>query len=210
MTTRMSAQVTPQEAWDRLVEGNKRFASGKPTHPHQDAALRTELASGQQPPAVVFGCGDSRVPCETVFDQGLGDVFAIRTAGQVLDEAVLGSLEFGVGPLQAPLLVVLGHSSCGAVGAARSAVETGAMPEGFVRIVAEKVIPTVLSCANRGITSYRDIVDEHVRVTVELLMSQSPLIREAVDSGRAAIVGATYQLEDGVVAPLMTVGDIRI
>ena len=202
--------MTPQEAWDELVDGNRRFASGQPARAHQDAATLAALVSGQQPHSVIFGCGDSRVPCETLFDQGFGDVFVVRSAGEVLDEAVLGSLEFGIHVLDVPLLVVLGHSSCGAVGAARSAVENGEMPPGFVRAVAEKIIPTVLDCANRGITDYREVVDEHTKAVPAQLLVRSGLIRDAVESGRTAIVSATYQLEDGIVAPVSVVGDIRI
>lgn len=206
----MSNRITPQQAWDQLVEGNRNFAAGRSTHSHQDAARRAALVDGQQPNAVVFGCGDSRVPCETLFDQGLGDLFVVRSAGEVLDEAVLGSIEFGVSPLDVPLIVVLGHSLCGAVGAARSAVETGTLPGGFVRVVAEKIIPTVLDCRSRGITGYRQTVDEHTTVVAAQLLVQSGLIREAVEAGRTAIVSATYQLEDGVVAPVSTVGDVRV
>ena len=206
----MTERVSPQQAWDQLVEGNRRFAQGRPERAHQDAARRSELTSGQQPDAVVFGCGDSRVPCETLFDQGFGDIFVVRTAGQVLDEAVLGSVEFGISPLQVPLIVVLGHSSCGAVGAARTAVETGRMPAGFVRVVAEKIVPTVLDCANRGITDYRAVVDAHTTATADLLMARSSLIRAAVEAGDTAIVCATYQLEDGVVAPVSVVGDVHL
>lgn len=206
----MKNRGTPQQAWDELVAGNRRFSSGHPGRAHQDAATLASLVSGQQPHSVIFGCGDSRVPCETLFDQGFGDVFVVRSAGEVLDEAVLGSLEFGIHVLDVPLLVVLGHSSCGAVGAARSAVETGQLPPGFVRSVAEKIIPTVLDCANRGITDYREVVDEHTKAVPAQLLVQSGLIREAVESGRSAIVSATYQLEDGVVAPVSVIGDVDV
>lgn len=204
----MNEHTTAQQAWQQLVDGNQRYASGSPAYPQQDAARRESLAGGQQPTAVVFGCGDSRVPVELLFDQGLGDVFVVRTAGQALDDAVLGSLEFGVEPLQVPLLVVLGHSSCGAVGAAMAAAETGEFPSGHVRAIAEKVLPTVLQCRSRGETDYRAVVDAHVRATIDLLLEQSPMIKDAVDSGRLALVGATYQLEDGLVAPVATVGDV--
>ena len=125
--------TTPTEAWSVLAAGNARFMAGSREHPNQDIGLRTKLAAKQRPFAVFFGCADSRVAAEIIFDQGLGDLFVVRTAGHVVDASVLGSMEFGVGVLGIPLIVILGHDSCGAVSAAIDAVHTGAMPPGFVR-----------------------------------------------------------------------------
>lgn len=122
------SRPTPQEAWETLAEGNRRFVAGDPGHPNQNAERRSTLTSGQEPIAVIFGCSDSRLAAEIIFDVGLGDVFVIRTAGQVIDDAVLGSLEYSVDVLKIPLIVVLGHDSCGAVTATVESYISGDMP----------------------------------------------------------------------------------
>src|SRR5207237_5372942 len=109
------APLTPDQALSRLVAGNQRFVAHKPTHPHEDLARRHDLAGSQHPFAVVLSCSDSRLPPELVFDQGLGDLFVIRVAGNITDAAVIGSIEYAVEHLHAPLIVVLGHEKCGAV-----------------------------------------------------------------------------------------------
>ncbi|UJP12009.2 carbonic anhydrase [Microbacterium elymi] len=110
--------TTPQQAWDEMVRGNERFVAGAPRHPRQDVDRRTELADGQRPHVVLFGCSDSRLAAEIIFDKGLGDLFVVRNAGHVVDPFVIGSLEYAVELLDVPLLVVLAHDSCGAVAAA--------------------------------------------------------------------------------------------
>ena len=117
--------MTPAEAWSALLAGNDRFVRGEMEHPSQGVDRRAALAAAQAPFAVLFGCSDSRVAAEIVFDRGLGDLFVVRTAGHVVDTTVLGSIEYGVQVLGAPLVVVLGHDSCGAVGAAADALATG-------------------------------------------------------------------------------------
>ncbi|HET9348996.1 MAG TPA: carbonic anhydrase, partial [Arthrobacter sp.] len=109
----MATYLTPALAWRRLREGNERFVSGKSSHPNQDASRRSSLVENQHPFAVIFGCSDSRLAAEIIFDLGLGDAFVVRTAGQVIDDAVLGSLEYSVSELDVPLIVVLGHGHCG-------------------------------------------------------------------------------------------------
>src|SRR5574341_698654 len=116
---------TSEQALRKLLEGHQRYLRGQPLHQHQEAGWRVSLAYSQHPFAVILGCGDSRVPPEIIFDQGLGDLFVIRTAGHVLDAAVLGSVEYGLEKLNIPLVVVLGHERCGAVQAAVKAMETG-------------------------------------------------------------------------------------
>lgn len=143
----MSTQLTPAQAWKRLQDGNGRFVADAMQHPSQGAAHRAALATEQHPYAVLFGCSDSRVAAEIIFDQGLGDLFVVRTAGHVLDTTVIGSIEYGVDVLGAPLVVVLGHDRCGAVGAATEALMTGHMPTGFVRAVVDRVIPSLLTHA---------------------------------------------------------------
>src|SRR5207245_8047927 len=124
--------LTPAEAWRTLREGNQRFVDGASVHPNQDSFRRSELVATQNPFCVIFGCSDSRLAAEIIFDLGLGDAFVVRSAGQVIDEAVLGSLEYSITELHVPLIVILGHDSCGAVSATKSAVETGEMPVGFI------------------------------------------------------------------------------
>ena len=118
--------ASPLTAWKALKQGNQRFVEGKPEHPSQSIEHRAGLATEQKPIAVVFGCADSRVAAEIIFDQGLGDMFVVRTAGHVIDSAVLGSIEYAVTVLNVPLVVVLGHDSCGAVKATLAAIDDGA------------------------------------------------------------------------------------
>jgi len=152
----------------------------------------------QRPTAVVFGCGDSRVAAEIIFDQGLGDMFVVRTAGHVIDSAVLGSVEYAVSILNVPLIVVLGHDSCGAVTATKGSVETGAMPAGHVRGIVELITPSVLAALRIDSASSIDsMVAEHVKQTAARLLEESPIIAEGVASQKTAVVGLTYHLNDG-------------
>jgi len=189
--------TTPQQAWAELLAGNERFVHGDPSHPHQDATRRRSLANTQAPFATVFGCSDSRLAAEIIFDVGLGDMFVVRTAGHVIDESVLGSLEYGVTPLNIPLIVVLGHDSCGAVTAAADAYRTGEMPGGFIRDLVERIVPSVMSAERQDIREINDVVAEHVRETMHRIPERSTIIHQAVEEGRTAIVGVTYRLADG-------------
>lgn len=188
---------TPAEAWAKLARGNERFVAGEHYHPNQDAARRDSLTQGQTPIAVFFGCADSRVAAEIIFDRGLGDLFVVRTAGHVIDPGVLGSIEFGVGLLDIPLVVILGHDSCGAVSATVDAVQNGVMPLGYIRDIVERVTPSVLAAHQAGMTSADEIEAEHVRHTLRLLTERSSLIADRIAGGRLAVVGATYALGDG-------------
>ncbi len=215
---RMAHPSTPAEAWSALREGNERFVHGAMAHPSQSIDRRTEVSAGQQPFAVVFGCSDSRVAAEIIFDQGLGDVFVVRTAGHVLDTTVIGSIEYGVEILGASLVVVLGHDSCGAVAAATAALTTGELPRGFVRAVVDRVIPSIVSLAHgpdaQGRPRDLSTVDpvelghEHVRHTVDMLRSYSVTLAEAIDEGRCAIVGVEYALADGHARLTSAVGEV--
>jgi carbonic anhydrase len=187
---------SPARAWHALLEGNQRFVAGQREHPHQDADRRTELAHGQRPFALVFGCSDSRVAAEIIFDRGLGDLFMVRTAGHVVDSAVLGSVEFAVDVLGVPLVVVLGHDHCGAVTAAAQAVESGQMPPGYVRDIVERITPAVMATRTTGGT-VDDMVAENVRQAASLLLERSPILARAVEGGRCRIVGVVYDLADG-------------
>ncbi|AWT41146.1 MULTISPECIES: carbonic anhydrase [Streptomyces] len=188
---------TPSEAFELLMSGNQRFVAGTPEHPNQDATRRAETVPGQQPFAVLFGCSDSRLAAEIVFDRGLGDLFVVRTAGHVVGAEVLGSIEYGVDVLGCPLVVVLGHDSCGAVGAARAALEDGVAPGGYVRDVVERVTPSVLAARAAGRTEPDEILAEHIRHTVDLLLDRSRVLAEKVAAGQAAVVGLCYRLAEG-------------
>ncbi len=157
---------------------------------------------------MVFGCADSRVAAELIFDQGLGDMFVVRTAGQAIDSAVLGSIEFAVTVLGVPLIVVLGHDSCGAVKAALSAIQDGAIPGGFVRDVVERVAPSILMGRRDGLSRVDEFEDRHVRETVAQLTSRSTAIAERVAAGTLAVAGVGYHLADGRAVLLDHVGDI--
>ncbi len=200
--------ITPAKALEMLLAGNRRFVTGEPEHPNQDAARRTETAPAQSPFAVLFGCSDSRLAAEIIFDQGLGDLFVVRTAGHVTGSEVLGSIEYGVSVLGCPLVVVLGHDSCGAVAATRAAVADGATVRGFVRDVVERVTPSVLASRAAGHTEDEQFIAEHVRHTVDLLLERSSALARAVDAGTTAVVGLSYRLEDGT-AHLVTVRGIE-
>ena len=193
----MTTDLTPALAWQKLREGNERFVSGSSNHPNQDASRRSSLVNQQHPFAVIFGCSDSRLAAEIIFDLGLGDAFVVRTAGQVIDDAVLGSLEYSVSLLDVPLIVVLGHDSCGAVTAAKQTVDTGEMPKGFLRDLVERITPSVLAARRNGFEEVNDMVVEHVQQVAERLVDSSRVISESVDKGEVAVIGVTYRLAEG-------------
>jgi carbonic anhydrase len=133
--------TTAHAALAELLDGNRRYAAGHSRHPDESRRLRHQLAVGQHPFAVVVGCIDSRVPPELVFDQGLGDLLCIRTAGEVLDEAVLASIQYGVEELRIPLVLVLGHERCGAVAATLDHLRTGAPVPGHLALLVDEIAP---------------------------------------------------------------------
>jgi carbonic anhydrase len=198
----------PVAAWKALKEGNDRFVAGKPEHPSQSIEHRASLTEAQKPTAVVFGCADSRVAAEIIFDQGLGDMFVVRTAGHVIDSAVLGSIEYAVTILNVPLIVVLGHDSCGAVKATLAALDGGAVPGGYVRDVVERVTPSILLGRRDGLSRVDEFEARHVNETTLQLRSRSTVVAEGVATGTLAIVGVTYQLADGRVVLRDHLGDI--
>jgi carbonic anhydrase len=200
--------ANPVTAWKTLKEGNERFVAGKPAHPSQSVEHRAGLAAGQKPIAAILGCSDSRVAAELIFDQGLGDIFVVRTAGQAIDTAVLGSIEYAVTVLNVPLIVILGHDSCGAVKAAIGAIDDGAIPAGFVRDVVERVAPSILLGRRDGLTRVDQFEERHVRETAAQLLARSTAIAERVSAGTLAIAGITYRLAKGKAVLVDQVGDI--
>lgn len=192
------AAPTPSEALNTLVEGNARFVSGQPKHPAQSVEHRATVAKGQTPFASVLSCADSRVTAEILFDQGLGDVFVVRVAGNVADTDEIGSLEYSVGHLNTPLLVVLGHSSCGAV----KAVIEGAQVHGSIPKLVDNIIPAVAKVKESNLTGAARIAEAvkgNVWQSIDDLFKRSGEIRDRVSSGKLLVVGAVYDLESGKV-----------
>ena len=204
----MSETLTPAEAWQNLRDGNERFVAGTSIHPNQNAARRSELVSTQNPFCVIFGCSDSRLAAEIIFDLGLGDAFVVRSAGQVIDDAVLGSLEYAIEPLGVPLIVILGHDSCGAVTASVNAFSSGNMPQGFVRDLVERIMPSVLTAQRNGVTTVNETVVEHVKQTGERLLETSQIIARAVEEGRTAVLGVCYHLDEGKAELVSGLGNV--
>jgi carbonic anhydrase len=204
----VATYLTPALAWRRLREGNERFVSGASSHPNQDASRRSSLVENQHPFAVIFGCADSRLAAEIIFDLGLGDAFVVRTAGQVIDDAVLGSLEYSVSVLGVPLIVVLGHDRCGAVTATKTAVETGQMPVGFMRSLVERITPAVLTSLRNDQDNVNDMVVENVKQASQHLVDSSRVISAAVEGGRAAVIGLSYSLADGRADLVSSIGEL--
>ncbi|MEU0152669.1 carbonic anhydrase [Micromonospora fulviviridis] len=189
--------TTPEQALAELHAGNQRFVTGVPRHPNQDAGRRAAVADGQHPFAVIVGCSDSRLAAEIIFDRGLGDLFVVRTAGHTAGPEVLGSVEYAVTVLGTPLVVVLGHDSCGAVQAAREAVRTGTSPSGHLGAVVDAVAPSLLRAGREGIEDLDAIVDIHIAQTVEALVARSAVLAERVSAGKCTIVGMSYRLSAG-------------
>ncbi len=206
---------TPGEVWADMVRGNERFISGEPLHPRQDVERREQLASAQHPSAVLFGCSDSRLAAEIIFDKGLGDLFVIRNAGQVISESVIGSIEYAVAVLHVPLLVVLGHDECGAVRAAIDSAQPDAapLPPHIAQLIAPiaPAVQRVAAAEGLGADGLPDPVEvgrEHLRDTVAELLEGSELISAAVAAGTLAVVGANYRLLEGRVAPDVMIGSL--
>ena len=200
--------TTPAEAWAEMVRGNDRFVTGAPLHPRQDVDRREELADSQAPHAVLFGCSDSRLAAEIIFDKGLGDLFVVRNAGQVVSDSVIGSIEYGVAVLGVPLLVVLGHDSCGAVAAAIATAEPDAEP--LPPHIAELIAPIAPAVAATPIVDghrdAREVGRLHLRDTITELLARSELVSDAVAAGTLAIVGANYRLLEGRAVPDVLLG----
>lgn len=205
----------PAQVWREMERGNARFVAGEPQHPRQDVDRRAELASFQAPHAALFGCSDSRLAAEIIFDKGLGDLFVVRNAGQVISDSVIGSLEYAVAVLKVPLILVLGHDECGAVAAAIQSVgpEAPALPA-HIRGIVDQIVPAVDRVRLAAGRADADAIDpaevgrEHLRDTVGALLAASELISDEVAAGTLAIVGANYRLREGRVVPDVVVGQL--
>ncbi|MET7749131.1 carbonic anhydrase [Micromonospora sp. NPDC005367] len=191
--------LRPEQALAELIAGNRRFVTGAPSHPNQDAGHRAALAEEQHPFAVIVGCSDSRLAAEIIFDRGLGDLFVVRTAGHTTGPEVLGSVEYAITVLSAPLVVVLGHDSCGAVRAARESLATGTPPPGHLDAVVDAVLPSLRRAEAEGADDLGRIIDIHIAQTVEALLDNSAVLAAEVAAGRCAVVGMSYRLAAGEV-----------
>jgi carbonic anhydrase len=192
-----SAGVGADEALSRLLNGDKRFVAGKSEEPTGAALVerRHALAKDQKPFAVILGCSDSRVPPELIFDVTLGDIFVVRTAGEVVDAIVLGSLEYAIEHLGTKLIVVLGHERCGAVTAAVSgATDTGDIPD-----VLKAISPAVEETKGQSGDAIENAVRANARDIARRLKSSGPIIAPRVQSGEVKIVAAYYSLDTGQV-----------
>ena len=191
-----AVKVSPADALARLQAGNRRFVTTKLEHPHQTAKRRTELATSQHPFAIVLGCADSRTSPEVIFDQGLGDVFVVRVAGNVLNDETLGSIEYAVEHLGATLIVVLGHERCGAVKAAKETIAAKAEAPGHIQSLVKAIAPAVATTtgADAEATGKANVLN-----VAQALRDSAPILKETVEKGSVSVVGAYYDLDTGAV-----------
>ncbi|HWP00494.1 MAG TPA: carbonic anhydrase [Methylococcus sp.] len=188
--------MAPAEAISKLKEGNSRYASGNLQHPGQTPERRTELANSQHPFAIILSCSDSRVPPEIVVDQGLGDLFVLRVAGNVINDESLGSIEYAVDQLGARLIVVLGHQRCGAVEAAKKTIAAKAKAPGHIQSLVKAIKPAVEATARDDLDA---TIEANIKHVVNTLRSSTPVLKSKVDSGELRVVGANYSLDTGAV-----------
>jgi len=195
---------SPDAALARLVEGNERFRDGQARKPRQGTVRRMQIVEDQQPFAAILACADSRVAPEVVFDQGLGDLFVVRVAGNTAtDPVVVGSLEFAVEVLGSLLVLVLGHSDCGAVRSAIDVATKGASLPGDIDAVVAPIVPVVTATRDGGDDSLDAAVIANVEAVVAKL-SAVPIVRERLDAGSLKVVGGEYQLASGAVELVST------
>ena len=210
MHTDSNRPSTPQQAWDAMLWGNRRFIDGTPAHPRQDIDRRTALAAKQKPFAALFGCADSRLSAEIIFDVGLGDLFVVRNAGQVIAETILGSLEYSVEVLGVSLILVLAHDECGAVRATIDDTQGKMAANGkFIHELVAKIKPTVLEANRRGLFDIDDVTTMHVEDTIHEMVSRSRVISDAIRAGKLAVVGANYKLIEGEIHPIVIHGNVE-
>jgi carbonic anhydrase len=195
-----SPAPSPETIWANLMAGNQRFVAGKPQS-RALPALRHKLVSGQQPHAIILSCSDSRVSPELVFDQSLGDLFVVRSAGNIADPVGLGSIEYAVDHLHSTLLVVLGHQQCGAVAAACSGDK---MPSSNLEAIVDKINPAVTQAKSYAKPDdlLESAIKENVRQSAKDVLANSEILREAVKAGKLSVVEAEYQLDGGAVVRL--------
>jgi carbonic anhydrase len=187
--------MPPDQALKRLLDGNQRFVDEQMQHPHQTAARRAENAESQSPFAVIVSCSDSRVGPEVVFDAGIGDLFVVRTAGQVVTDAELASIEYAADHLGTSLIVVLGHERCGAVAAA---VAGGDAP-GHIGTLIAAIKPAVDETKEQPGDHAENAMRANIKHTVSQLTADSPILSDPIKSGKLVVLGARYDLDTGKV-----------
>ena len=190
--------VSADEALTRLMEGNQRYVWHRVRHPDESVARRKQLETAQHPFAVILACADSRVPPELVFDQGLGDLFVVRVAGNVVDDAVLGSIEYAVEHLNTKLIMVLGHEKCGAV----SAAVEGGDPPGHLKSLVQAIQPSVDATRNEPGDKIHNCVIANARRVAGQIRASEPVLKEAVQKNGLQVVAADYALDTGKVTLL--------
>lgn len=190
-----SAVFSNERFVQKLIDGNKRYVDGKPSHPNQTLERRGHVAKGQHPFAVVVSCSDSRVPPEIVFDQGIGDLFVVRVAGNIVDDAGLGSIEYAAEHLHVSLIVVLGHERCGAV----EAVVKGGEAPGHIESLVEAIRPAVEKAKGEPGDLAENAMRTNVKMVVGHLKASKPILEHLVHNGTLLVVGARYDLDDGMV-----------
>lgn len=195
-----SRPASPQAALDRLIEGNRRFVADTAQYP-VPSAERVKLASGQEPFAVVIGCSDSRVPVEAVFDQHAGNLFVARLAGNIVSDYCIASAEYAIEVLHSMLVVILGHSRCGAVASAISLVQSGATFPGYIQLLADSLAPIAEETRHHA-DWWQSAVERNVLAGKERMLRESPIIREAAANGKILVAAAVYDLASGVVGLL--------
>jgi len=189
-----------QNVLKELLEGNKRFANETNEFPRLNKDRRLEGMNGQNPKAIIIGCADSRVPPELIFDQGLGDLFVLRVAGNIVDEAIIGSIEYAVDHLKTPLVMVLSHTNCGAVGAAISTSVEEA--PGSIGSLVKAIQPAIENVRGREGDFQDNATRENARLVAESLKSEGAIIKNAFESNKLEIVSAYYDIETGIVSVL--------
>lgn len=188
----------PDTAWKELQDGNKRYVVGRLRHPNQSKARRAELAQGQHPFAVILSCADSRLPPEVVFDQGLGDLFVVRMAGNVAPDGVIASIEFAVAKVGSKLIVVLGHERCAAVAGAMQ----GGPAEGHLGVLLDRIKPAVEATKGQPGDPLDNAVRANVRNVVNQLKTTGPILSEKIRNGGVKVIGARYDLATGLIEEL--------
>jgi carbonic anhydrase len=198
LTSDKKTDLTPNQALAQLLEGNKRYVSSQSKHPHQGAKRRHDLEKTQHPFACVLSCSDSRVAPEIVFDEGLGDLFVVRVAGNIVDDAVTGSIEYAVEHLGTPIVLVMGHESCGAV----QATIGGGEPKTHIQNLVEAIAPAVASAKKEKGDLVANAVRANVQLVVKQLKESKPILSDRASQGKIRVVGAVYELATGKVRVL--------
>ncbi len=197
----VSARLNPNAALEQLVAGNRRYVAGRPIHT-EHTARREENAGKQHPFAIVLSCSDSRVPPEIVFDQGIGDLFVVRVAGNVATDVGIGSIEYAVSHFASALLVVLGHTNCGAVHATVDALESGSSAPGHIKAIVDQIVPAAVATRHESGDKYLNATKANARGVASKLHATQPIIAPQVQKKQLEVASALYSLETGLVSLL--------